>query len=95
VFDGMAGNVAYDLDLGEGWLGMAVLKATFYKLALGRPLKGLKYYVRENFSSGPNTYKFMKRKTRTYDRILSRHGIKLQVLPARLVVKGTRKRHSD
>lgn len=89
-FDGMLEDVAYELDTGEGWLDIAVLKAIFYKLALDRPLRGLRYCVRENFPSGINTYKAMKRKSRLLSRILRRHGITLEVLPARLVVRKRR-----
>jgi hypothetical protein len=90
TFDGMLGNVAYDLDLGEGWLDIAVLKAIFYKLALRRRLKGVRYYVRENFPSGINTYKSMKQKSRSLSRILRRQGIDLEVIPVRLLVTKTR-----
>jgi hypothetical protein len=86
-FDGMLEDVAYELDTGEGWLDIAVLKAIFYKLALRRTLRGLRYYVRENFPSGVNTYKAMKRKSRLLSRILRRHGIRLEVLPVRVVVR--------
>lgn len=73
------------MDLGEGWLAIAALVVLFHKLALGRPISALHYYVRRNFRSRVNTYEFMKREARTFRPVLKKHGIKLEIRPVRVV----------
>ncbi len=90
-FDGWRGSVAYELDWGEGYLGLSILKVFYYKLALCRPLTKLRYFVMTHYPMFPayRLYRISQREAREFAPTLRKHGIEIEVLPVRRVVKTT------
>jgi hypothetical protein len=88
-FDGWRGDVAYELDWGEGAIGQSILKAFYHKLALQRRLTKLMYFVVTHYPNFPahKLYKTSKRVATAFTPTLLKHGIKIEVIPVRRVVK--------
>jgi hypothetical protein len=92
-FDGMRNGHAYLLDLGDinyMSVGHASLRAVFYKLALKKKLKGIKYYYHRGYVLPETHVRFkdmMKREEEEYGPILRANGIRLEVVPTTVLVK--------
>lgn len=88
-FDGWRGSVAYELDWGEGGIHHAILKAFYHKLALGKPLTKLRYFVIHNNPGVKKggLFRRTKREALRAAPVLRRHAIEIEVIPVQRVVK--------
>jgi hypothetical protein len=92
-FDGIRNGHACLLDLGDinyMSIGHASLRAVFYKLALKKKLKGIKYYYHRGYVLPETHVRFrdmMKREEKEYGPILRANGISLEVVPTTVLVK--------
>jgi len=88
-FDGWRGSVAYELDWGEGNISNSILKTFYHKLALGRPLTTLKYFVVTHYPGLPSDrlYRHSKRVAQKFSPVLHKNGIDIEVLPVRRMAK--------
>jgi hypothetical protein len=92
-FDGFKEGVAYELDWGSG--GNEIYKDFFevlcYKVAVGKQVKKLVYFVRENYPDEVfNGFRYASREAERIKPILLSRGIDIEIVAVKRLVRESR-----
>jgi len=88
-FDGLKGDIAYELDWNGGWeIYKNFFKVLYYKVVVKKPVKKLKCYVRESYPDPVfNGYPYARREASRMKPILKEQEIEIEIIPVERAVK--------